>query len=181
MPVTRTSGLADLLAQHDIIRMVDRSADHMANAHQRVCGLFLGGGDLAADLGADGAWENLLYVRSRMVAAAATTGIAAIDVPYFKADQADLKREATASRKLGMTGKAALHADQLAAINTVFTPPPDVVAHAPSVLDARAASGAHTPTLNGHVLEPATLRAAERVLAIATRPPRPSGPRSRSR
>ena len=157
------------------------AADQMADAHQRVCGLFLGGGDLAADLGADGAWENLLYARSRMVAAAATTGIAAIDVPYFKADEAGLKREATASRKLGMTGKAALHPEQLAAINIVFTPPPEVVAQARSVLDARAVSGAHTPTLNGHVLEPATLRAAERVLAIATRPPRRSGPRSRSR
>jgi hypothetical protein len=32
-----------------------------------------------------------------------------------------------------------------------------------------AASDAHTPVLNGHVLEPAMLREAERVLAIATR------------
>jgi (S)-citramalyl-CoA lyase len=95
-------------------------ADLMANAHERVCGLFLGGGDLAADLGADGSWENLLYARSRIVAAAATTGIAVIDVPYFKGDEAGLRREATASRKLGMTGKAALHPEQLATINTIF-------------------------------------------------------------
>lgn len=145
------------------------AADRMAQAHERVCALFLGGGDLAADLGADGAWENLLYARSRMVTAAATTGIAAIDAPYFKADEAGLQREATASRELGMTGKAALHAEQLAAINAVFTPPPDVVAHARAVMSARAASGTHTPALNGHVLESGTLREAERVLAIAAR------------
>jgi citrate lyase beta subunit len=36
------------------------AADHIAGAHERVLGLFLGGGDLAADLGAEGAWENLL-------------------------------------------------------------------------------------------------------------------------
>jgi citrate lyase beta subunit len=145
------------------------AAHRMADAHEHVCGLFLGGGDLAADLGAEGSWENLLFARSRIVAAAATTGIAAIDVPYFKVDGAGLEREATASRKLGMTGKAALHAAQLAAINPTFTPPPDAVARARSVMAARAASGTHTPVLNGHVVEAAMVREAERVLAIAAR------------
>ena len=49
--------------------------------------------------------------------------------------------------------------------------PPAAAAHARAILDA-AATGAHTPTLNGHELEPATLREAERVLAIAARPAR---------
>src|SRR5262249_26862127 len=124
-------------------------AHHMAEAHERVCGLFLGGGDLAADLGAEGSWENLLFARSRIVAAAATTGIASIDVPYFKPDGAGLEREATASRKLGMTGKGALHAEQLPVINTIFTPSRDAVAHAQAVVAAaRAASGTNTPVLN---------------------------------
>ena len=82
---------------------------------------------------------------------------------------AGLEREATASRKLGMTGKAALHAEQLAAINTIFTPPPDAVAHARAIMAACAASGTHTPVLNGHVVEAAMVREAERVLAIAAR------------
>ena len=97
-------------------------ADLIANAHVQVCGLFLGGGDLSADLGADGSWESLLYARSRIVAAAATNGIAVIDVPYFKGDHAGLRQEAMASRKLGMTGKAALRADQLGTITAIFTP-----------------------------------------------------------
>jgi (S)-citramalyl-CoA lyase len=141
-------------------------ADRMADAHEPVCGLFLGGGDLAADLGAEGSWENLLFARSHIVAAAATSGIAAIDMPYFKADEAGLRQEATASRKLGMTGKAALHAEELGAINTIFTPSPEAVTHARSVMAACAAS---TPVLNGHVVEPAMVREAERVLAIADR------------
>jgi len=145
------------------------AAHHMAEAHERVCGLFLGGGDLAADLGAEGSWENLLFARSRIVAAAATTGIASIDVPYFKPDVAGLEREATASRKLGMTGKGALHAEQLPAINTVFTPAPEAAAHARAIMAARAAAGTHAPVLNGHVVELAMIREAERVLAIATR------------
>jgi (S)-citramalyl-CoA lyase len=125
----------------------------IANAHERVCGLFLGGGDLAADLGAEGSWENLLFGRSCIVAAAATTGIAAIDVPYFKGDDAGLRQEAMASRKLGMTGKAALHAEQLAAISTVFTPSPDAVTHARAVMAVPRSSRAcpsrpsRTPTM----------------------------------
>ncbi|HUO09394.1 MAG TPA: CoA ester lyase [Phycisphaerae bacterium] len=170
--------VADLLDNSEtmigIVPMVELAravfaADRIAQAHERVCGLFLGGGDLAADLGAEGAWENLLYGRSCMVAAAATTGIAAIDVPYFKADAAGLEREATASRKLGMTGKAALHPEQLGAINAIFTPAPDAVAHARAVESARAAAGSNTPVLNGHVLESAMFREAERVLSIVDR------------
>jgi len=144
-------------------------AHHIAQAHERVCGLFLGGGDLAADLGAEGSWENLLFARSRIVAAAATTGIAAIDVPYFKSDEAGLRQEATASRKLGMTAKAALHAEQLAAINAIFTPSSDAVTHAHLVMTAIAAANGSVPVLNGHAVEPATVREAERVVAIADR------------
>jgi len=143
----------------------------IANASERVCGLFLGGGDLAADLGAVGSWENLLFGRSCIVAAAATTGIASIDVPYFKGDEAGLRSEATASRRLGMTGKATLHAEELPVINSILTPSPDAVTHARSVMAACAAAPAGTPVLNGHVIEPAMIREAERVLAIADRLP----------
>ena len=170
--------VADLLdgkqSRIGIIPMIELSravfaADQIATAHQRVCGLFLGGGDLAADLGAEGSWENLLFARSRIVAAAALTGIASIDVPYFKADDAGLRGEAVASRKLGMTGKSALHSDQLAAINTIFTPSADAIAHARLVIDAWESSDTSVPVLNGHVVEPAMIREAERVLAIASR------------
>jgi len=170
--------VADLLsgaqAAIGIIPMVELAkavfvAHLMAAAHERVCGLFLGGGDLAADLGAEGSWENLLFARSCIVAAAATTGLASIDVPYFKSDDDGLRKEATASRRLGMTGKAALHAEQLATITMLFTPSPDAVTHAHAVMGACAAAGTNTPALNGHVIEPAMVREAERVLAIAAR------------
>jgi len=141
----------------------------MADAHERVCGLFLGGGDLAADLGVEGSWENLLYARSRVVAAAATTGIAAIDVPYFKADREGFGHEATSSRKLGMTGKAALRPEQLAVINGIFTPSSDAVTRARSIMAAGISNGASAAVLNGRVVEPAMVREAKRVLAIAAK------------
>ena len=97
-----------------------------------------------------------------LVAAAVTSGIASIDVPYFKGDEAGLKREAAASRKLGMRGKAALHAEQLGTINNIFSPSPEAVTHARAVIAAAKASGNGTPVLNGHVIEPIMLRAGSR-------------------
>jgi (S)-citramalyl-CoA lyase len=170
--------VADLLdgtqSSIGIIPMVELAhtvfvVDRIAAAHQRVCGLFLGGGDLAADLGAEGSWENLLFARSGIVAAAATTGIAAIDVPYFKGDDGGLRGEAVASRKLGMTGKAALHSDQLATINTIFTPSADAITNAHLVAAAWERSDTSTPVLNGHIVEPAMMREAERVLGIESK------------
>src|SRR5262249_40116506 len=120
---------------------------------------------------AEGSWENLLFARSRIVAAAATTGIAAIDVPYFKADDEGLRTEAVASRKLGMTGKAALHSEQLATINTIFTPSAEAITHARLIEAAWKSSGSNTPVLNGRVVEPAMMREAERVIAIAAKLP----------
>jgi citrate lyase subunit beta/citryl-CoA lyase len=77
-----------------------------------------------------------------------------------------LEREAAASRKLGMTGKAALRPDQLAAINAIFTPSPDAVIRSRSIKAAVAASNGDVPVLDGHAIEPAMVREAERVLAI---------------
>ena len=62
-----------------------------------------------------------------------------------------------------MTGKGVLHAEQLPVINTIFIPLPNAVAHAQAVAAARAASGTNTPVLK----EPAMIREADRVLAIA--------------
>ena len=122
-------------------------ADDMAQAQERVCGLFFGSADLTADLKAEGSWGKLAFARSWIGAAAVSMGIAAIDAPYFKGDDAGLEREAAASRKLGMTGKAALYADQLATINAVFTPTAEAVPRAGSVMAACAASDVRTPVL----------------------------------
>ena len=74
-----------------------------------------------------------------------------------------------AARKLGMTGKAALHPNQIPTINTIFTPSADAITRAHLVADARKSAGTGMPTLDGHVVEAAMIREAERVLAIASK------------
>jgi citrate lyase beta subunit len=62
------------------------AATEIANADPSVRALAFGGVDLAADLRAELAWEPLLWGRARIVQAAATAGIAAIDVPHVVMD-----------------------------------------------------------------------------------------------
>ena len=68
-----------------------------------------------------------------------------------------------------MTGKAARHAEQLPLTNSIFTPSSDAVTHARSVMAAVGAANGGTPVLNGHVVELAMIREAQRVAAIADR------------
>jgi hypothetical protein len=49
------------------------------------------------------------------------------------------------------------------------TPSPDAVMHARAVMAAVKSSGTNTPVLNGHVIKPAVLREAARVIAIASK------------
>ena len=149
-------------------------ADDMAQAQERVCGLFFGSADPTADLKAEGCWGKLAFARSWIGAAAVSMGIAAIDAPYFKGDDAGLEREAAASRKLGMTGKAALYADQLATINAVFTATAEAVPRAGSEMAACAASDVRTRVIVSRSLAIARRRECQvnssHVTASARRP-----------
>src|SRR5919106_5657468 len=55
----------------------------IAGACQRIRSLLFGGVDMAAELGAAMAFTSMLYARSRVVHAAASCGLDAIDVPYL--------------------------------------------------------------------------------------------------
>ena len=140
-------------------------ADQIA-AHPRVTALLLGGADLAADLGTTMAWEPLLFARSRVVQAAATAGIPALDVPHLDlGDEAGLVTETAASQRLGFTGKLAIHPRQVAAINTAFTPTADTVAHAKRIVAAFRDAAGGVCVVDGRMVDTPIVRAAERILA----------------
>ena len=87
-----------------------------------VSGLLFGGLDLSIDLGAAMEWEPLLYARSRVVHAARLGGVGATDMPFLDvSDPAGLQAEAERARKLGFSGKAAIHPDQVGVVLDVFS------------------------------------------------------------
>jgi (S)-citramalyl-CoA lyase len=109
--------------------------DEIAGGDAKPAAFLFGAADMAADLGAETAWDPLLWVRSRIIQASASAGIAALDSPYFDiADTEGLKRETKASASLGFSGKCAIHPAQIATINAVFTPSEQQVAEARQIL-----------------------------------------------
>ena len=101
----------------------------------RPVALLFGAADMAADLGAETAWETLLFVRSRIVQVAASAGVAVVDTPFFDiTDLEGLKGETKTAQDLGFHGKAAIHPKQISTINEVFAPSAEEVAKARQIL-----------------------------------------------
>jgi (S)-citramalyl-CoA lyase len=122
---------------------------------------------MAADFGADAAWGPLLHARGRIVTACALAGIAAIDSPYFAIqDTQGLTQETQAAAAMGFAAKAAIHPEQVAAINAVLTPSPAEVENARQIMSACEAGAAQ---VNGRMVDAAMARHARRVLANAGR------------
>ena len=150
---------ASLEAVHDI-----------AQASTRIDALFFGGVDMAAELRCSNAWEPLLYARSRVVHAAASAGIDAIDVPYLDLEDPDgMAREATLARELGFSGKGSIHPKQIPILNDVFTPSESEIAHARRILDAFAKADTGLVVVDGKLIEKPVLREMRRILSIAER------------
>lgn len=150
---------ASLEAVHDISR-----------ASPRIDALFFGGVDMAAELGCKNAWEPLLYARSRVVHAAASVGIDAIDVPYLDLDDPDgMAEEARLARQLGFSGKGSIHPKQIPILNGVFTPDEAEIAYARRILSAFTEADTGLVVVDGKLIEKPVVREMQRILSIAER------------
>ncbi|WP_339852899.1 CoA ester lyase [uncultured Nisaea sp.] len=150
---------AGLEAVHDIAR-----------SSPRIDALFFGGVDMAAELRCRNAWEPLLYARSRVVHAAASAGLDVIDVPYLDLQDPDgMRREAELARDLGFSGKGSIHPKQIPALNEVFTPSAETIAHARRVVRTFEEADTGLVVIDGKLIEKPVLRDMHRILAIAER------------
>ncbi|MDP9312942.1 MAG: CoA ester lyase [Chloroflexota bacterium] len=154
--------------------------EQIATASRRLAALIFGPGDFAASVGMPvleiGApvpdypghlWHAAL---SRMVVAAKAAGLEALDGPYGAyQDAAGLQRSAMLARALGCDGKWAIHPGQIEPINAVFTPTDVELARAQQIVQryraARDGEGRGAVALGGELIDAASLRMAERVLA----------------
>ncbi len=128
----------------------------------RLAALTWGAEDLSAELGAetnrDEAGRFLdpyRLARSLCLAGAAAASVPAIDTVYvdFRNDTG-LRRECEEARRDGFTAKMAIHPAQVAAINDVFTPTADAVAHAKSIVAAfEAQPGAGVVGIGGKMYD----------------------------
>ena len=136
-------------------------------AHPALQALMFGGADLAADLGCEMAWEPLLHARSMLVAAAASAGLAAIDVPWLALeDDAGALAETQRAAALGFSAKALIHPSQVASVHAGLMPAPAAVARARRVM-AAAADDDGALRLDGRLVDRPVVLAAQRLLRRA--------------
>ena len=142
----------------------------IARSSSRIDALFFGGVDMSADLRCKNAWEPLLYARSRVVHAAASVGVDAMDVPYLDLDDLEgMKAQAQLAKDLGFSGKGAVHPKQISALNEVFTPSPEEVAKAQKILAAFEGANTGLVVVDGKLIEKPVVREMQRIASVAKR------------
>ena len=135
--------------------------------------LCFGAEDLAADLGAERTPEGteVLYAREKVVLAAASAGIDAIDTVFTEISDTDRLRDETEfARELGYNGKMAIHPAQVRVINEAFTPNAERVDWARRVLNARddaEREGRGVFRVDDEMIDAPLIAQAERVLTLA--------------
>jgi citrate lyase subunit beta/citryl-CoA lyase len=149
------------------------AAPEIAHAHPRVAALIFGAADFCAEVDCAPAADQrpLLYASSRLILAARSARVAAIDAPHMKFGDPDgLEQSVRLSRDLGFDGKSAIHPVQIPVINSRFSPDPEQVRWAQSVVNALSASNkVGAALLNGDLIEAPHLSRARKILEIARR------------
>jgi citrate lyase subunit beta/citryl-CoA lyase len=148
----------------------------IAAASDRVLALHFGPGDFGAAMRAPGltigdavdSYPGDLWhaVRVRILVAARVRGIQAVDGPYARfRDLAGLRATAGRAAALGYDGKWAVHPDQIAVLNEVFSPTQDEFDRATAIVEVyrRALEEEATGAVefDGEMIDEATRRMAE--------------------
>ena len=139
----------------------------------RTVALAFGAEDYTNDMGIprteDGA--EVYLPRATIAIAARAAGIAALDGPYVAFRNPEgLARDAAVARKLGYTGKFAIHPAQIDAINAAFSPSPEEIAYARRVVAAwqeAEAAGRGSLALDGKMVDVPVVKRAQNLLAQA--------------
>jgi malyl-CoA/(S)-citramalyl-CoA lyase len=165
--IETAAGLAEVMAIAGAGRRVQSLvfgiADYSASVGARLVSIS-GHGENEADIYPGHRWH---FALSRMVMAAKANDLLAIDAPYghFK-DSEGLQRSAVMASALGCDGKWAIHPNQLEAINQVFSPSPEDIDRAVTILRAAQAAKQQLRgaiAVDGRMVDQATVRLAQRL------------------
>jgi citrate lyase subunit beta/citryl-CoA lyase len=157
------------------------NAEEIAVASPRLDALIFGVGDFSLSQGArvdtnfdpfvDYPGDMWHYARARVVVAARSAGIDAIDAPFPNYRDPDAYRTACdRAAAMGYVGKWAIHPAQIDLANTAFAPTPAEISHARRVVAAyreAEAAGRGATGLDGMLVDAAHLRHAATVARTA--------------
>ena len=160
------------------------NVDKIANASTRLEALHFGPGDYAASVGMPQTsigtmdeWDRSYpghrfhYAMQRIVVAARAAGIRALDGPVADyGDEEGLRESCTIARSLGYDGKWCIHPAQISTVNEVFSPTPEELDWAEKVVEAYEeanATGSGSISVEGQMVDAASIRVARRILDLA--------------
>jgi citrate lyase beta subunit len=144
----------------------------IADASPNCVALFFGPGDYTLQTGGAMTARALGVPRGLIAAAAGAAGVQAIDAPYLLGlkDAAGTRADAEVARELGFAGKLCFHPDQIAVVNSVFTPDAAEVARAEKFVRAyreAAARGEAVALVDGEFIAMDLVPRMERIIATA--------------
>lgn len=166
-------GAIDLLPIIETGRGVANVRDIAAAGAQRLRRLSFGAGDYARDMGMR--WTagevEMAAARAEVVLASRVAGLEPpLDTVWIHIrDQDGLRRSAETVRDMGFQGKLCIHPDQIAPVNTVFTPTDEETAFAEKVVaafEAAEADGLASIQLDGYFVDYPIAAQARRTLAL---------------
>jgi citrate lyase subunit beta/citryl-CoA lyase len=109
----------------------------ISRSSERILGITMGIADFCAEIGCEEDERIVEYLRFQVILAASYSNIQAIDKAYLNIrDIEGLEKEAKMAKKLGFTGKLAIHPSQIEIINKVFTPSVQEIERARKILEA---------------------------------------------
>jgi citrate lyase subunit beta/citryl-CoA lyase len=148
-------------------------AEEIAASHPRVAALVMGTSDLVKDLHARHTCERLPLLTSLglCVLAARAYGLTALDGVHLDLeDDAGFAAACHQAVELGFDGKTLIHPKTIATANAIFSPAPDEVARARTIIAAHAqavAAGRGVVVVEGRLIENLHVEEARRVVALA--------------
>jgi len=160
------------------------NVDSIVHTTDRLEALHFGPGDYAASvhmpqksIGTMDEWDEAYpghrmdYPMHRIVVAARAAGLRALDGPVADyQDEEGLRESCLIARSMGFDGKWCIHPSQVETVNEVFSPTEEEIEWAKTVIEAYEeanASGSGSITVNGQMVDAASIRMARNTLELA--------------
>lgn len=121
-----------------------------------------GSADLSDELNIVNDWENLNYIRNKIIDFSSRNGIEMIDTPYFNVKDLDgVEEETIKVKNMGFRGKLVIYPAQVERINKVFNITEEQIEWANKVLEINKAG---VGTLDGQMIDEAIAKRARAIL-----------------
>ena len=138
----------------------------------RVNGILLGAEDFTSDMEVERTkvGNEIFYARCKVATACHAYGIDAIDTPFTDVnDNEGLIKDTNFAKSIGMTSKAAIHPNQIEAINSIFVPSKKMIDWAVRVDYASKQNTSGVFSLDGKMVDKPVMDRARKILAKASR------------